>query len=67
MGVGIVSSKSFIKVVEPLLKMAVVMLTSVVEDVELLLILVYEVMVEVVVVVLSKIDVTQFMENGAKE
>ena len=43
------------------------MLKFVVEDVDLLPMIVYEVMVEVVVVVVGKTDVTQFVETTAKE
>ena len=67
MGACIVGINFFMEVVKLLLRMAVVVLKSVVEDVELLLMIVYEVMVEVVVVALSKIDVAQFVETRAKE
>ena len=62
-----VCSNLFMEVVEPLLRMAVVVLKSVAEDVELLLMMVYEVMEEVLVIVLSKTDVTQFVETRTKE
>ena len=69
MEVCIVGSNFFMKVVEQLLMMAVVVLNSFAKDVERFLTMMYEVMVEVVVVVLNKIDVqvTQFVETRAKE
>ena len=67
MKVCIVGSNFFMKVIELLLTMAVVVLKSFAKDVELFLMMVNEVMMEVEVVVLSKIDITQFVETRAKE
>ena len=66
-GVCIVDSSFFMEVVDPLLMMAVGVVKSVVEDVELLPMIVYEVMVKVVVVVLGERNLTQFAETRAKE
>ena len=66
MSACVVGNNFFMEVVDPLLIMAGCVVKSVVEDVELLLMMACEVMAEVVVV-LGKIDITQFVETRAKQ